>query len=142
MKRSHLALLGVVGLVAASPCVARDRSVVQAAFGNTIVSTYPDGRTGELWLQSDGSYKAEGRRHDGSSGHWKLKDDKICLKQSHPIPVPFSYCTSVPPGGVGASWTGKAVTGEAIRIKLVHGWFDPGPSEQASRTPADRPAKG
>ena len=125
MMRSQLAGLGLAALVAASPCAARDRSVVDAAFGNTIVSTYPDGRTGELWLHPDGSYSAEGRRHDLSNGHWKLKGDKLCLKQSRPLPVPFSYCTPVAQGAVGASWTGKAVSGEAIRIRLVRGRFDP-----------------
>ncbi len=28
-------------------------------------------------------------------------------------------------GGVGTSWTGKAVTGESIRIQLVRGKVDP-----------------
>ena len=130
--RSRLAGLGLAATLAASPCAAQDRSVVQAAFGNTIVSTYPDGRTGELWLHPDGSYAAEGRRHDRSDGHWKVKGDNLCLRQSHPLPVPFSFCTPVARGAVGgASWTGKAVTGEAISIRLVRGRFDP-----ATRTTA------
>lgn len=94
---------------------------VRPAFGNTIVSTYPDGRQGQLWLHADGSYAAEGRRGDRSSGHWKVKGAKVCLKQSSPHAFPFSYCAALPPGGVGAVWSGKAVTGEAIRIKLAKG---------------------
>jgi hypothetical protein len=96
-------------------------SVVEQAFGNTIVSTYPDGRKGELWLAAGGAYTAEGRRHDPSSGHWSVKGSKLCLKQSRPIPAPFSYCTPLPSGGMGASWSAKAVTGEQIRVKLVKG---------------------
>jgi hypothetical protein len=98
---------------------------LKAAFGNTIQSTYPDGRQAELWLNPDGSYTAEGRRHDRSSGHWKLSGEKICLKQSHPFAFGMSYCTPIAHVRIGSSWTGKAVTGEAIRIRLVRGRVDP-----------------
>jgi hypothetical protein len=96
-------------------------SSIAKAFGNTIVSTYPDGRKAELWLQPGGSYTAEGRRHDRSSGRWSLKGGKVCLRQSRPIAVPFSYCTPIPAGGMNASWSAKAVTGEAIRVSVVRG---------------------
>ena len=122
MERLAHALLVAAGLLAAaSPGLAEGSGGIAAAFGNTIVSTYPDGRKGELWLKRDGSYAAEGRRHDRSRGHWTLKGEKLCLKQSHPIPVPFSYCTPVIHGGVGSRWTGKAVSGEPIQIQLVRG---------------------
>jgi hypothetical protein len=91
---------------------------VDDAFGKTIVSTYPDGRKGELWLQRDGRYTAKGRKGDPSSGHWKIKGAKLCLNQSRPIPVPFSYCTPIP-HSMHASWTAKAVTGERIRVSLA-----------------------
>ena len=94
---------------------------VEKTFGNTIVSTYPDGREAELWLQRGGSYTARGRRGDGSSGHWSVKGGKLCLSQSRPIPSPFSFCTAIPDKPMGATWTGKAVTGEAIRVKVIKG---------------------
>ncbi len=94
---------------------------MDVAFHNTIVSTYPDGRTAELWLNSDGSYKAMGRRKDRSDGHWTLKGGKVCLRQSHPMAVPFTFCATIHSGGVGTSWTGKAVTGEKVQIKVVAG---------------------
>ena len=96
-------------------------STVDQAFGNTIVSTYPDGRQAELWLQADGSYKAEGRRGDPSSGHWRVKGDRLCLHQSHPVPSPFGYCTNIPAAGMNTSWPAKAVTGEKITVRLAHG---------------------
>jgi len=74
-----------------------------------------------LWLNPDGSYRAQGRRGTFSSGRWSLKGEKICLSQKRPVPGPFSYCAPIKSGGVGTSWTGKAVTGEAIRITLVAG---------------------
>ena len=72
------ALLGLSIALAASGALAAP-SALEKSFGNTIVSTYPDGRQAELWLQRGGTYAAEGRRHDRSSGHWKVKDGKLCL---------------------------------------------------------------
>jgi hypothetical protein len=114
------AILGLAFAVIASGASAT-ASVVDKAFGNTIVSTYPDGRKGELWLQAGGAYTAEGRRHDPSSGHWSVKGDKLCLKQSKPLPAPVSFCTPLPSGGMGSAWTAKAVSGEQVSVKLVKG---------------------
>ncbi len=108
-------------LLAATPPPAAAPARVARAFGATIVSTYPDGRTAELWLAPDGAYTAEGRRFDRSRGHWRVKGSKLCLRQSRPFPSPFSYCTAIPPADASGSWTGKAWSGEAIRIRLVPG---------------------
>jgi hypothetical protein len=117
--------LTALALAATAPCLAAEASALHETFGNTIISTYPDGRKAELWLHPDGSYDAEGRRHERSAGHWKIKGEKLCLKQSHPFAFPLTYCTPLVQGGIGASWTGKAVTGEEIHIQLVRGVVDP-----------------
>lgn len=88
------------------------------AFGNTVVSTYPDGRTGLLWLKRDGTYDAKGRRRTPSSGTWAVKGGKVCLKQLKPMRAPFSYCTRLPSG---ETWKAKAVTGEPITVRIVAG---------------------
>ena len=95
--------------------------ILEKAYGSTIVSTYPDGRQGELWLQKDGTYTAAGRRGDKSGGVWQVKGDKLCMKQKAPFPAPFSFCTPIPNAGIEKSWSGKAFTGEAISIRLVKG---------------------
>lgn len=102
---------------------------LEKAFGSTIVSTYPDGRQAELWLKRDGAYESEGRRHDRSSGTWQIKGDdkqgyKLCMKQHHPFPAPFSFCTPAPET-LDRPWTAKAYTGEQISVRLVHGIVDP-----------------
>jgi hypothetical protein len=120
MRSIAILAIGAAALL----CTAAERSddaALERAFGSTIVSTYPDGRQAELWLQRDGTYTAEGRRHDRSSGHWQIKGEQLCMKQSSPFPAPFSYCTGVPSGGLDEPWTGKAFTGEQIRIKLIKG---------------------
>jgi hypothetical protein len=90
---------------------------VKRAFGNTIVSTYPDGRKGYLWLKSDGTFTTMGRHKTHSTGKWRVKGEKVCLKRIHP-PAPFSYCTPAPQGD---HWPAKAVTGEHLDVSLVKG---------------------
>ena len=115
-------IFALAGLSAAAVLAgAAQASPVDAAFGNTILSTYPDGRTAEIWLHPDGSYTAEGRRGDPSSGHWSTRGSKLCLKQSHPMPSFMSFCTAVPENGLRDGWTSKAITGEKIQVRLVRG---------------------
>jgi len=116
LKITPILALGL-SLAAAGLAIAADKSGagdqdqrLEKAFGSTIVSTYPDGRQAELWLQRDGSYTAEGRRHDRSSGTWQIKADKsatkLCLKQRRPFAAisPFfdrsGLSSGAPFGGV------------------------------------------
>lgn len=121
MKRLAPALMAFA-LAAPLPAAAQPsaaRPDVSAAFGNTVVSTYPDGRKGHLWINADGTYAATGRRKKPSSGTWSVKGAKICLKQKKPSAAPFSYCTTAPVGA--ESWTAKAITGEKITVRIVPG---------------------
>jgi hypothetical protein len=114
MTPASLAFAFTLVAAAAAPVPAE----LGKAFGNTVVSTYPDGRTGLLWLKRDGTYDAKGRRRTPSSGTWSLKGGKVCLKQLKPMRAPFNYCTGLPSG---SSWKAKAVTGEPITVKIVAG---------------------
>jgi hypothetical protein len=106
----------------AAPVAAHAAPLVEAAFGNTLVSTYPDGRVGRLWLKPGGAYDYLGRNQKASSGRWVIKGDEICLHQNKPIPMPITFCTDAPSnGGIGASWPSKAVSGEPVRMELVKG---------------------
>ncbi len=116
-------LISALLIAAASPALAKSDdssgdSSLAPAFKGTIISTYPDGRKGKLWLSEDGTYKAAGRRGDKSSGHWTLKADKVCLKQSSPMPTPFSFCTPKP---TSTTWKAKAVSGEPITVHIEPG---------------------
>jgi hypothetical protein len=132
-----LALCGVARADDSDGNPAGDKeAILEKAFGSTIVSTYPDGRQGELWLNKDGTYTAAGRRLDRSNGTWQVKGDKLCMKQKAPFPAPFSFCTAIPPAGIERSWTGKAFTGEAISIRLVKGMH--GRDAKASKAEAEK----
>jgi hypothetical protein len=107
-----LRIMGVIGgmvllMGADSP------PALQQAFSGTIVSTYPDGRTAELWMDPSGTYTSEGRRHDRHTGHWTLKGDKVCFRRGL-----FGYCTAMPSE---TTFTTKAITGETIQVRLVPG---------------------
>lgn len=114
-------LLGLALIIAGLPIAARADQDVSAAFGNTIVSTYPDKQTAFLWLKADGAYTGSSRRRTAMSGHWDLKGDKICFKQKEPFPAPITYCLDLSSGSPEKGWSAKAVTGEPIRVTIVKG---------------------
>ncbi len=90
-------------------------------FGNTLLSTYPDGRTARMWLQPGGRFEGRGRRGGLSSGVWRVRNGEVCLSQRRPIPLPGAFCTPIVRGGIGTRWTARAVTGETIQVQLVAG---------------------
>lgn len=109
-------------LLLSSAVAAQTRpGVPEAAFTGTIVSTYPDGRQGRLWLERDGTFRGQGRTGGRNSGRWRLAGERVCFRQVRPAPVPFSYCAPVKQGEAGTKWTGKAPTGELITLELVAG---------------------
>jgi hypothetical protein len=122
-------LLPVLGLVAASCAAAlglaaqaSGLSGVSAAFGNTVVTTYPDGRNQRIWLHEDGSWEGVNRRGASIAGRWELRAEKICLRQIKPINLPITYCTDFPSDSVpGAQWTGRDMTGRPIQLTLQRG---------------------
>lgn len=129
MDRPILAL-GVAAaccaLAAAAPAADVETSRVSAAFGNTVVTTYPDGRTQRIWLHEDGSWDGINRLGSKISGRWSLKTEKICLRQSRPISLPFTYCTDFPAQGApGVQWAGKDITGRPIQLTLQKGVDQP-----------------
>jgi hypothetical protein len=124
MFRPIHAMVCALALAGASlaPAWAADAArTLEPALGRTIVSTHPDGRKARLWLSRDGSYAAEGRAGQRSGGHWTLMGDKLCLTQSRPIPIPFSYCKPVPPVEVGKPWRDVAVNGDSVTNEVVPG---------------------
>lgn len=101
---------------------AADVSSVAPAFGNTVVSSYPDGTSQKIWLHPDGSWDGLSRKNTRLSGRWSLRGDKVCLKQSKPPTLPISYCTALPPTPEpGVQWSGRDVVGHPITLSLMKG---------------------
>ncbi len=110
-----------VSLLFALALQSASASPLEAAYANTLVSTYPDGRTARLWLNRDGTYTGEGRSGRSSAGVWERRGTELCMRQRRPVPVPVRYCTPIVSGGVGTQWRARAVTGEPITVSLVAG---------------------
>lgn len=117
----------IAGLVAAAamqaaPGAPTGEAVLAPAVGNTLVSTYPDGRIAKLRLATDHTYTGVGRKGEATAGRWSVSRARLCMKESKPIPFPFSWCTPLPPGGdLGLGWKAKAPTGEPITVRLQQG---------------------
>ena len=110
-----------VSLTVACAANAADKRVT-AAFGNTVLSTYPDGRSQKVWLHSDGSWTGAARDGRALAGKWRLTADKVCLRQSQPPTLPFSMCLPFPAGAkVGSTWAANDFGGTPIRLKVVRG---------------------
>jgi hypothetical protein len=97
-----------------------EKADVSAAFGNTVFSIYPDGRSQKVWFAPDGTWTGLSRRGRPLAGVWTVKGPKICLKQSRPPTLPISFCQifpEYPAKGMDA----KDLTGTPIHLKLVKG---------------------
>jgi hypothetical protein len=109
-----IALAGVAAQ-AAEPSVA-------PAFGNTVVSSYPDGTSQKIWLHPDGTWTGLSRRNIALAGSWTTRGDKVCMKQSRPPTLPISYCTPLPANTrPGVQWAGRDVAGRNITLSLMKG---------------------
>jgi hypothetical protein len=111
-----------IALILAAAVAAAPAEQLAAAFDNTIVSTYPSGRSARLWLAQDGTYTARGAKGAASSGVWSMKGARLCLKQKKPYAAPVTYCSPVPQGAkVGSAWDAKSLKGEPLRNRIVEG---------------------
>ena len=92
---------------------------VGAAFGNTLLTIDPDGRSRKIWLKPDGTWTGLSRRGLDLAGKWTVKGDAVCLSQSKPR-LPGRMCQKFPTEpGVGVQ--AKDPTGKSVQVKLVKG---------------------
>jgi len=127
-QRQGVLMNGLMTLALAAALMQAETPAVSSsplapAFGNTIVSTFPDGRHQFLWLQPDGRWTGIARDGKTLSGRWILsKDGRVCLRQKRPPTLPFSYCARLPhTAALGVSWPAKDVLGRPIELRLVGG---------------------
>jgi hypothetical protein len=110
------------GVLAATAAQAADETQVKPAFGNTVLSIYPDGRSQKIWMHPDGTWDGQSRRGTPLAGRWNVKDGKVCMKQSKPPTLPLAYCTAFPENTyVGVTWASKDMSGTPIQLKVVKG---------------------
>ena len=120
MTRSMMLLLAafLAGPLAAHAAAAPPANV-SAAFGNTVLTVDPDGRSRKIWLRPDGSWTGLSRRGLDLAGKWTAQGDKVCLSQSKPR-LPGRMC-QVFPTDPKVGLNAKDPGGKTVHLKLVKG---------------------
>lgn len=106
-------------LAASATAVSAD---VSAAFGNTVMSRYPDGGWVKHWFNRDGTYSAEfsdGRR---VNAQWRVEGQQVCLNGIRPrIMLISRFCSPMIHARVGETWTSRDPLGRRVQNVLVAG---------------------
>lgn len=114
-----LAGLSAVSFGLAGPASATD---LAPAFGNTVVSEYPDGGWVRHWFEPDGRYRARFSSGREISGRWRVEGDRLCLNDITPsIMMIRRFCTPMIEGDVGARWTSRDPLGRRVTNFLERG---------------------
>ncbi len=115
-----LALLWLCAGVA-TPALASETRMA-AAFGNTVVSRYPDGGWVKHWFERSGGYSAEfsdGRRIRGS---WRIEGERLCLNGITPsIMLIRRFCAPMVEVRQGETWASRDPLGRRVQNELVPG---------------------
>lgn len=116
MRRVALAAFTAV-LLAATPSSAG----IDRAFGNTVLSRYPDGGWVKHWFNPDGTYTAQfsdGRR---LTAEWRVEGDRICLRNIRPNMLIPRFCTAMIEADVGDTWNSRDPLGRRVQNVLLAG---------------------
>lgn len=119
MKPLPLLLAVLLAAPLAAPVAAQPQAKVDRAFGNTVLTIDPDGRSRKIWLSPDGTWTGLSRRGLSLAGTWTQNGDKVCLRQSKPR-LPGSMCEKFP-SEIGQSVSVKDPSGKTVQLKLVSG---------------------
>ena len=92
------------------------------AFGNTIVSHYPDGGWVKHFFERDGRYVAvfsDGRR---LAARWQVEGGRVCLNGLTPRIMMISrFCSPLVEADVGETWHSRDPLGRNVRNELLPG---------------------
>lgn len=110
-------IIALAGCLVASP----GHAGIDDAFGNTVVSRYPDGNWVKHWFNRDGSYLA--RFSDGRElrARWALRGDRVCLDQMQPSMIISRFCTPMIEASVGEAWQSRDPLGRRVQNVLIAG---------------------
>jgi hypothetical protein len=120
MMRTVLIGCGLaLGVVVASTAPAR--ADMAEAFGNTIVSHYPNGQWVKHFFEPDGRYVSQFSDGRHLSARWSREGDKICLTGFRPRQILPRFCSRMVEADIGQSWQARDPLGRTIRNELVAG---------------------
>ena len=113
--------LAVAAVSAACLLASPVRADINDAFGNTVVSRYPDGGWVKHWFNPDGSYAAQfsdGRR---LSARWSVRGERVCLSHIRPSMLIPRVCTTLIDADIGETWQSRDPLGRRVQNVLVAG---------------------
>lgn len=119
MTRPGLLLIALLATPLGAHAADAPPANVSAAFGNTLLTIDPDGRSRKIWLKPDGTWTGLSRRGLDLAGKWSVRGDKVCLKQSKPG-LPGSLCEKFPTA-FDAAIEAKDPSGKKVQLKLAKG---------------------
>lgn len=115
-------MIGAIALAAAMVSPMAASAEMDDAFGNTVLSRYPDGGWVKHWFNQDGSYAAEfsdGRR---LAARWRVEGERVCLNGIRPAFMMISrFCSPLIRADVGQSWTSRDPLGRRVTNVLQRG---------------------
>ncbi|WP_339913865.1 hypothetical protein [uncultured Brevundimonas sp.] len=107
----------VAGCLAASAAQAE----IDTAFGNTVVSRYPDGAWVKHWFNPDGTYQAHFSDGRELVARWTVDGDRVCLSQMRPSMLLPRFCTPLIEAEVGETWRSRDPLGRTVQNVLQAG---------------------
>ena len=113
--------LAVAAVSAACLLASPVRADINDAFGNTVVSRYPDGGWVKHWFNPDGSYAAQfsdGRR---LSARWSVRGERVCLSHIRPSMLIPRVCTEMIDADIGETWQSRDPLGRRVSNVLIAG---------------------
>ena len=97
---------------------------MDATYGNTVVSTDSKGVASTWYFDPNGRYTVKAADGASSTGHWVLKDDKVCSTPDAVAgqPAPAETCVAYVDGkAVGDSWTTTDGKGDSFTVAIKPG---------------------
>lgn len=116
-----LRTLAVATFVVACLVAGPGRADMNNAFGNTVLSRYPDGGWVKHWFNPDGTYAAQfsdGRR---LAARWSVQGERVCLTHMRPNMLIPRFCTALIEADVGQTWSSRDPLGRRVQNVLVAG---------------------
>lgn len=111
------------GLAMAAACLAAAPASADmtAAFGNTVVSRYPDGGWVKHYFSADGSYSAHWSDGKRLTARWTQDGDRVCLTHIRPSMLIPRFCTPLIQAQVGDTWSARDPIGRRVQNTLLRG---------------------
>ncbi len=116
-----LRMIAVATFAVACLAAGPGKADMNSAFGNTVISRYPDGGWVKHWFNPDGSYSAQfsdGRR---LAARWAVQGERVCLTNMRPSMLIPRFCTTMIEVDIGDTWSSRDPLGRRVQNSLVRG---------------------